>query len=131
MKKIVFLLCLFCTLLSYTQNNGTIGGNVIDLEVNNEPLIYADIKLQNTDISTQTNFHGNFELSNVAPGDYNLVIHYLGYETRIIPISLKKSERIEIKTGLAALKIEFGKLNLDVVSEDPPAEGRSGERKRP
>ncbi|MBT8294115.1 MAG: carboxypeptidase-like regulatory domain-containing protein [Eudoraea sp.] len=131
MKKVLFFLCSLGIFISYAQDNGTIRGNILDLEMNNEPLIFAHVQLQNTNISTQTNFHGNFELSNLKPGKYNLVIRYLGYETRIIPITLNESERKQIIEGLVAKKLDFEDIHPDLVTKDAPAEGKYGERKKP
>ncbi|MBT8320295.1 MAG: carboxypeptidase-like regulatory domain-containing protein [Eudoraea sp.] len=129
MKKIVFFLGIFCTFLSYAQNNGTINGNILDLEMNNEPLIMAYVELQNTNIRTETNFHGNFELNNIKPGDYNLVIRYLGYETRIIPVSLKESRQINIVEGLLAKKLDLQETELDIVTKETATEGKFGAKK--
>ena len=131
MTKILFLFFTFSVFLNYAQDNASIKGNIIDLEVNNEPLIFADIYLENTNISTQTNFHGNFELNNVNPGNYTLVVRYLGYDTRFIPISLKERERIEINTGLSAKRPDFGELDLDTVSKDTSVEAKYKTDKKP
>ena len=124
-------MCTFSIFISYAQENGSIRGNILDLEMNNEPLIFAHIQLQDTNISTQTNFHGNFELSNLAPGDYNLVVRYLGYETRIIPITLNENESIELKEGLSAKKLDFEDFHPDLETKVSSAEGKYGERKKP
>ena len=131
MTKILFLFFTFSVFLNYAQDNASIKGNIIDLEVNNEPLIFADIYLENTNISTQTNFHGNFELNNVNPGNYTLVVRYLGYDTRFIPISLKERERIEINTGLSAKRPDFEELDLDSVSKDTSVEAKYKTDKKP
>lgn len=90
--------------------------------MNNEPLILAYVELQNTNIRTETNFHGNFELNNIKPGDYNLVIRYLGYETRIIPVSLKESGQINIVEGLLAKKLDLQETELDIVTKETATE---------
>ncbi|MCX2718718.1 carboxypeptidase-like regulatory domain-containing protein [Lentiprolixibacter aurantiacus] len=131
MKKTLFLFFTCSVFLNYAQENASIKGNIIDLEVNNEPLIFADIYLQNTNISTRTNFHGNFELNNVNPGNYTLVVRYLGYDTRFIPIYLKESERLEINTGLSAKRPDFEELDLDSVSKDTSVEAKYKTDKKP
>ena len=121
----------FFTILAYGQDNASIRGNITDLETSNEPLIFADIQLQNTDFSAQTNFHGNFELNNVKAGNYTLVVRYLGYETRFIPIKLEGSEHLEIKMGLSAKRPDFEELDLDIVSKDTSVEAKYGTKKKP
>jgi len=99
--------------------------------MNNEPLIFAHVQLQDTNVSTQTNFHGNFELSNLKPGDYNLVIRYPGYEPRIIPVSLKESGRIAIHEGLNTKKLNLQDIDFDLATKSSAAEGKYGTRKKP
>ncbi len=49
-------------------------------------MLFAHVQIKNTPISVQTNFHGNFEITGIDPGNYTLLVSYLGYETIEIPI---------------------------------------------
>tara|TARA_R110000868_G_scaffold82956_7_gene234033 strand:+ start:12370 stop:12732 length:363 start_codon:yes stop_codon:yes gene_type:complete len=90
-----------------SQNQGTITGTVSDIELDNEPLLFANVQLKNTSKIAQTNFHGNFEFTNVASGDYILVFSFLGYDTIEVPVVVKNNEITrangELKTKVITL----------------------------
>lgn len=45
-----------------------------------EPMIGASVYLEGTQLGAQTDFNGNYEITGVTPGSYNLIASYLGYE---------------------------------------------------
>ncbi len=55
-------------------------GQVID-ELG-EPMIGASVYLEGTQLGAQTDFSGNYEITGVTPGSYNLIASYLGYESQ-------------------------------------------------
>lgn len=73
----VFLLGIFSYTLVAAQS-GIIKGKVSNL-INNEPVMFANILLLDTDIGTTTDLDGNFEINNLEPGLYNLRASYIGY----------------------------------------------------
>ncbi len=64
----------------YSQVTTSVYGSVVD-EVG-EPLIGASVYLEGTELGAQTDFEGYYELRNVPPGSYNLVVSYLGFESQ-------------------------------------------------
>ena len=84
----------------------------MDGELYDEPLLMATVSLQNTDLTTQTNFNGNFEITDVTPGSYILEIRFLGYESTTLPIEVKADEKIEIYQSVKAKA-----LPLQLISE--------------
>ncbi|WP_424366534.1 TonB-dependent receptor [Maribacter sp.] len=75
------LLCIILILASnilFAQVTTDIYGEVLD-ELG-EPLIGASVFLEGTQLGAQTDFDGNYTISGVAPGSYNLIVTYLGYE---------------------------------------------------
>ncbi len=70
----------------FGQNFFEIKGSVVDSTSGN-PLSFAQISLHNTGIGTTTNEEGNFHLDIPAGNrEDTLLINYLGYETRKIPV---------------------------------------------
>ncbi|WP_054558007.1 TonB-dependent receptor [Croceitalea dokdonensis] len=47
-----------------------------------EPIIGASVFLEGTELGAQTDFDGAYEITNVSPGSYNIVVSYLGYESQ-------------------------------------------------
>lgn len=105
MRKLLVLFLLFTCGLVFSQEGASISGTILDKEVINEPLIYAEVHLRDTPNRVQTNFRGNFVMTDVAPGSYTLVIDYLGYESLEIPVTVKENEQLRLVQGLAAKQL--------------------------
>ena len=87
MKKIIFVALYMLPLVVPLFAQTTIQGNVND--ANNQPLIGANVLIQNTLIGTVTDLDGNFFFENITESELTLEISYLGYETQIIPVETK------------------------------------------
>ncbi len=86
---------------SFTQYKG----EVVDAN-NGNPLIFASLVLEDTNISTVTNSEGEFLLKipdNISEG--NIVVSFLGYRTRNIPLSSLDSgnNKIELEVSVTTL----------------------------
>ncbi|MBU2997672.1 carboxypeptidase-like regulatory domain-containing protein [Cellulophaga baltica] len=113
MKK-VFLIIMLCIVGNvFSQNKGTIVGKVSDIALNDEPILFAQVQLKNSNHTAQTNFHGNFELADVIPGEYTLVFSFLGYETKEIAVLVKDNETVRINGHLKTKIVE-----IDTAFED-------------
>ncbi|MGA2822475.1 MAG: carboxypeptidase-like regulatory domain-containing protein, partial [Bacteroidales bacterium] len=87
------------------QNFIEIKGRVVDSTSGN-PLSFAQISLHHTGIGTTSNEDGNFHLDIPAGNrEDTLLIYYLGYETRKIPVKacLVPSVEISLKTVILQL----------------------------
>ena len=84
-----------------TENKGTgsvrivqiVTGQVVDTK--GEPVIGASVLVKGTTNGTITDFDGNFSLKEVA-GNSELVISYIGYETRHIELNGRKELKISL-----------------------------------
>ena len=87
--KLVFLFALLAIQTVFAGNGaenlakGKISGKIFD-KVNNEPLIGSAVLVHGSNIGTQTNLDGIYELNNLNPGTYKLVFKYVSYETKIV-----------------------------------------------
>jgi hypothetical protein len=75
----LLFLTLLCTCVS-AQNTVSLFGKVIDQQTE-EPLIGVTIQLGEEQTGTVTDIDGNYELSGITPGSYNITASYLGYES--------------------------------------------------
>ncbi len=71
------------TNLSAAQPNGKITGKIIDKN-NNDPIIGVAVLIDGTSIGVQTNIEGRYEIANLSPGNYKLVVRYVSYSTKEI-----------------------------------------------
>jgi hypothetical protein len=102
MKQVFFLFTLMICSLSFGQETSSIQGNILDGELFNEPLLMATVSIENTLLSTHTNFHGKFEFDNLTPGAYNLIVQFLGYETIKLPVTIASGETTNVQASLQA-----------------------------
>ncbi|NNL00887.1 MAG: carboxypeptidase-like regulatory domain-containing protein [Eudoraea sp.] len=117
MKYIILFGTLLFTSLLFSQESGTVAGTIMDKEVFNEPLIFADVRLKNTPKKVQTNFRGNFQITDVPPGNYTIVITYLGYEKVEIPVIVEQEEVTRITQVLSAKKLSMEDMSTLVTAK--------------
>ena len=106
-KLLLTTLLLTVSFTCFSQNKGTIKGTITDAEMLGEPLLFAHVSLKSTTHAIQTNFHGNFEMSDVTPGDYTLFVQYPGYDSLEIPVSIEEDQITRIDQSMQAKKINL------------------------
>ena len=117
MKLRFLLLSLFFATTIFAQN-GTVTGTILDKEFNNEPLPFANIVIKGTKQGASTDENGKYSIS-LKPGNYTLVIGYLGYETKEIPFTLKANEKKVINHTLEASGVQLQDIEIiQVVSKE-------------
>ena len=120
MKYLALVFSLLFSALLFSQEQGSVMGTILDKEMNNEPMLFAHVQIKNTPISVQTNFHGQFEIAGIDPGNYTLLVSYLGYETLEIPISIEENKITHVINELEAKKISLQDIaSMLSVSEEP------------
>jgi hypothetical protein len=107
MRNLFLLFLLLVSGSAFAQEYGILSGNVTDLSMYNEPLPFAEVSLKHTERATRTNFNGNFEFTDLAPGSYTLVVGFLGYEPMEMPVEVKANGVTMISQGLEAKTIAF------------------------
>ena len=121
MKNLFLVLSLFTVTSLFSQKGATVNGNIVDLEMGGEPLMFATVSLDGTSWNTQTNFNGNFELVNIAPGNYTMTINSLGYKTLEIPVAIEENSVVSVERGMQAKSISLQEaLSSDVALSDLP-----------
>jgi ferric enterobactin receptor len=94
MKPFLLLIC--CLFFSFSANSQTnqplqISGKIID-SVAQKPISYATILLKNDKKvqlkSVVTAKDGSFALTGLTAGNYGIVVIYVGYQTKTIPVML-------------------------------------------
>lgn len=111
-KFLVFLFILISGAV-FSQTKGTITGKIVDGEMNNEPLPFANAFIKGTETGATTGFDGVYTF-NVDEGTYTLVFSFIGYQTiEITNINVIEGETIQIEPVI--LKADEG-VALDEVS---------------
>ncbi|MGB5434423.1 MAG: carboxypeptidase-like regulatory domain-containing protein [Maribacter sp.] len=101
MDKIVIIVIFLIAAKLVAQDQGSISGTILDLEMNEEPMLMANVQLKGQAQKAETNFHGNFELKDVPVGEHTLVVSYAGYDNLEIPVFIEKDKTSKIQCGLS------------------------------
>jgi len=97
-KNLILLIAIFIAVNSYGQQKSEISGKILDKEMQNEPLPFANVFIKGTSIGTTTDFDGNYSIR-AAAGTYTLVFSFIGYETvELENIIVKENEPLQIDT---------------------------------
>lgn len=88
---------------------GTIRGFVYEKETG-EPVIYTNVYLYKTSYGASTDINGYFMISRIPPGNYTLLVTYLGFDTLKMEVAVKANDIIDKK-----LYLNKGSYNLEQV----------------
>lgn len=80
---LVFLMAIFSATLFAQSGQGKLAGEVVDAETG-EPLIGANVLLENTSMGAATDANGKYFILNITPGTYDVRVSYVGYSTKIL-----------------------------------------------
>ena len=125
MKKISVLLFVLTLILSANaqKNESSVKGKLMDTAAT-QPVSNATVTLVNTKDSSIVTFmisdkQGAFELKNLEPGDYSVIISHGSFETIRKNISITATAKL---TDLGELKLEkaYKKLGEVIVVSDVP-----------
>lgn len=102
--KVLFLVIVFAfTQIFFAQEKATICGFVYDAKAK-YPLINANVLIEGTNRGDVSDFKGYFEIKNLLPGNYTIVVSYVGY----------KQTRETVKVGPGEIK------TLEIYLEELP-----------
>jgi hypothetical protein len=101
MKLTLFILTLFISTVTFSQNKGTISGVLTDKDSNNETLPFANVLLKGTLINVTTDIDGAYSI-NAPAGNYTIQFSFIGYETIELPINLISGQAITLSKALGA-----------------------------
>ena len=112
MKQLIYLFLFLFVALSYGQNTGLIVGKVMDGELENAPLVLADVSIKGMDVKANTDITGLFLIENLQDGDYTLVCSFAGYETKEFNVHISSGVPVELNLELAASTISLDEIAL-------------------
>jgi Ca-activated chloride channel family protein len=91
---------------------GTIRGHVTDLQTN-EPLIGANVILENSTFGTSSDTDGSFLIRSVPPGTYVLKASYIGYQPLTVrDVRVKAGDTTEVNLRLRATPVQIQELAI-------------------
>lgn len=137
MRKLLFLLSILLLTTTAFSQNGNIRGFVYD-KSSGEPIMFCNVFLKGTTIGAPTDINGMYNITKVAPGNYTMMVTYIGYDTSAVDITLKagkvltqnleisessvklnevriSAERAEMKTEVKAAAIKITKQDMEMI----------------
>ena len=121
--KYLMVFVLFMTVFSYAsygqQTYGSIEGIVMSGD--NERLIGADIILPNLERGASTNDQGEFRITYIPAGTYNVSVRYIGYESdsKNVMVIEGETSRIVFKLNRSVLESEPVVITGSPIAVDP------------
>ena len=119
-----FLLLSILISSSQAQVNGSIEGYVLDSKTQ-EALPGANVQLQGTSMGSATDLKGKYIIKQVPPGEYQLLITYIGYHEEILDISIAEGQELEQDIAL-----DYQSLEGETIVVTAQAEGQTKSNKR-
>ncbi|MFT4643871.1 MAG: hypothetical protein ACI8ZX_000267 [Planctomycetota bacterium] len=112
MKKALLIL-IFLNSILFAQT-GNITGIVLDA-TNNQPVVFANIQVLNTDLGVVTDFDGKFKIEGLKAGYASLKISYIGYTniTTEVLVTKNNSPYIEVLLESNGIKLEEVTIQKD------------------
>ncbi|MFZ6033619.1 MAG: carboxypeptidase-like regulatory domain-containing protein [Melioribacter sp.] len=103
------IIILFFAVNLYGQGN--LKGVVTD-SVTAEPLIGANVFLMGTSLGSATNIDGEYHISRIPAGTYDVKISYVGYKPKIIQVTIQNNRTLVLDIPLVADVIEGTEVTI-------------------
>lgn len=123
MKKYLILAILILAGLNLFSQTGSVRGFVYDKN-SGEPVIFANIIIENTTIGTATDVNGYFVFSKLKEGNYTLKIGTIGYETLEYPVVVEKNKIMSLRIDLEPVVTQLSTVEISGKKENSRLESR-------
>lgn len=123
MKKYLILAILILAGLNLFSQTGSVRGFVYDKN-SGEPVIFANIIIENTTIGTATDVNGYFVFSKLKEGSYTLKVGTIGYETLEYPVVVEKNKIMSLRIDLEPVVTQLSTVEISGKKENSRLESR-------
>ncbi|MCE1202606.1 MAG: TonB-dependent receptor [Bacteroidia bacterium] len=105
----IFATILFSILLgsSVLAQDASIRGFVYEAKTG-EPVVFSNVYLEKTTYGASTDVNGYFNITRIPPGQYTLLVTYLGYDTIREQIILRKGDVINKRFNMTESAVSLG-----------------------
>ena len=117
----VITLFIFAAPRLLKAQSGVIRGFVYEAE-SGEPVIFTNVYLYKTSLGAATDVNGFFSIMKIPPGQYILMVSYMGFDTLQIPITIKKDDLITKKLYLKKSTFTLGEVSISAARENKRVE---------
>lgn len=122
-KGILISLLIFCSSLIFAQT-GIIRGFVYEVSTG-EPVIYTNVYLKNTIYGASTDINGYFQISKIPPGQYTLMVTYLGYDSLTMTVNVEAGDILTKQLYLQERTVYLETVNISAERIEATTETRT------
>jgi hypothetical protein len=116
--SLILLVILFIFFHAPTvAQNGSIRGFVYEQETG-EPALFTNVYLSKTSIGATTDANGYFAITKIPPGEYFLMVTYVGCDTLKLPITVKANDMQTKKLYLTKSTVQLDEINISAARQD-------------
>ncbi len=115
MNKILYTI-LFTLSMNISFSQGVIQGKVIDPE-SGEELIGATVFLFGTTTGSMADIDGNYRITNVKPGEYQLICSYISYRSDTIKLTIKDGETVSHNFSLSTSAMAINTFTISAKAD--------------
>lgn len=101
LKVLVIIGILLLNIDAFSQNKGEISGVVKDLG-SAETLPGANVIIKGTSIGAATNIEGYFQILNIKPGTYTVIVSSIGFEPQEIDVTVSDGQSVKLDINMSA-----------------------------
>ena len=101
-SKKIYLIVFFLSVSVFSFAQGSIKGKIKEA-ITGQALPGASVFIKNTTIGTATDLQGEFLINNVKPGMVEIVVNYLGYESKTVSLEVKDKNIQNVEVSLESL----------------------------
>lgn len=97
--------------------SGSLKGFVYEKETG-EPVLFTNVYFYKTSIGATTDANGYFAITKIPPGDYTLMVTYIGFDTLMIPVTIKAGELQSKKLYLTKSTVQLDEISVSAARQD-------------
>ena len=123
--RLAFLVLVFAATMGATfAQQGKIKGFVYD-KATGEPVLFTSVYLKGTSLGAATDVNGYYLISNIPPGDYQLMVTYLGYDTVKVAVSVAAKALVAQNLFLEKSSVKLTEVQISADREEATTEVRT------
>jgi len=116
-RKLLIVVSCFIVFASANAQNASVRGFVYDKETG-EAALFTNVYLKGTTKGAITDVNGFYNISKIKPGNYTLMVSYIGYDTLSLPISLKAGEILTRKLFLKQSNVKLEEFTVSAEHQE-------------
>jgi hypothetical protein len=123
--RLAFMLAVLCaTVATSLAQQGKIKGFVYD-KATGEPVLFTSVYLKGTSLGAATDVNGYYLISNIPPGEYTLMVTYLGFDTVKVAVSVAAKALVAQNLFLEKSSVKLTEVQISADREEATTEVRT------